>query len=54
MGQLGLLTADEFELLQTLPEGYTKCLPDSKRKQVIALGWTVDVITHIFNGLKEN
>lgn len=53
-GTIRPLTADEFELLQTLPEGYTKCLPDSKRKQVIALGWTVDVITHIFNGLKEN
>lgn len=45
------LTADEFELLQTLPEGYTKAIAESKRKSVIALGWTVDVISHILKGL---
>lgn len=48
-GSIRPLTADEFEILQTLPAGYTKCLSDSKRKSVIALGWTVDVITHIFS-----
>ena len=48
------LTSEEFEILQTLPKGYTSCLPESKRKSVIGLGWTVDVIAHIFKGLKEN
>lgn len=47
------LTAEEFELLQTLPQGYTSALAESKRKSVIALGWTVDVIAHILQGLKE-
>ena len=46
------LTADEFELLQTLPQGYTSVLSENKRKSVVALGWTVDVISHIFKGLK--
>ena len=48
------LTSEEFEILQTLPKGYTSCLSESKRKSVIGLGWTVDVIAHIFKGLKEN
>lgn len=47
------LTAEEFEMLQTLPQGYTSALSESKRKSVIALGWTVDVIAHILQGLKE-
>lgn len=45
------LTSDEFEMLQTLPRGYTALLSESKRKSVIALGWTVDVIVHILKGL---
>lgn len=48
------LISEEFEILQTLPKGYTSCLPESKRKSVIGLGWTVDVIAHIFKGLKDN
>lgn len=45
-------TQTEFERLQTLPNGYTRVL--SKRKAVFAIGngWTVDVIAHIFRGLK--
>lgn len=50
-GTIRPLTAEEFEILQTLPVGYTSCLPESKRKTVIGLGWTVDVIAHIFRGL---
>lgn len=53
-GSIRPLTANEFEILQTLPQGYTQCLSESKRKSVIGLGWTVDVIAHIFKGLKEN
>lgn len=46
----GMLDADEWEILQTLPLGYTKCLPsESKRKTVIGNGWTVDVIAHILS-----
>lgn len=52
-GTIRPLTADEFELLQTLPKGYTDCLSESKRKSVIGLGWTVDVIAHILSHLKK-
>ena len=52
-GTIRPLTANEFEILQTLPYGYTSCLSESKRKSVIGLGWTVDVIAHIFHQLKE-
>lgn len=44
----------EFERLQTLPDGYTSCLPIKKAVFSIGNGWTVDVIAHIFKGLKEN
>lgn len=47
------LTATEFEILQTLPQGYTSGLSESKRKSVIALGWTVDVIAHILSHIKH-
>ena len=53
-GLIRPLTADEYEILQTLPVGYTKCLSESGRKTVIALGWTVDVITHILDHIPES
>ena len=42
----------EAELMQTLPNNYTACLKDNTRYQAIGNGWTVDVIAHIFEGLK--
>jgi site-specific DNA-cytosine methylase len=47
------LTPQELEWLQTLPEDYTACLPRYKRIEVIGNAWTVDVITHILQGLKD-
>lgn len=47
------LTPIEYERLQTLPDDYTKGFKDSIRYSVIGDGWTVDVISHIFKGLKE-
>lgn len=44
----------ECERLQTLPEGYTKAVSDNQRFKMIGNGWTVDVITHIFECLKAN
>ena len=43
------LKADEWELLQTLPNGYTKIsgITESNRHRMIGNGWTVDVIAHI-------
>lgn len=33
--------------------GYTKMLTKHQASNVIGDGWTVDVIAHIFKGLKE-
>ena len=43
----------ELERLQTLPEGYTKCLDRNSAAGVIGDGWTIDVIAHIMQSLKE-
>ena len=51
-GRCRKLTPLEYERLQTLPDGYTECVSDSRRYSVIGNGWTVDVIAHIFKGLK--
>ena len=47
-----LLTQKEMERLQTVPEGYTSCLSYVDAANVLGDGWTIDVICHIFNGLK--
>jgi DNA (cytosine-5)-methyltransferase 3A len=51
-GRCRKLMPVEYERLQTLPDGYTDCLSDSRRYSTIGNGWTVDVIAHIFTGLK--
>jgi DNA (cytosine-5)-methyltransferase 3A len=44
----------EAERLQTLPDNYTRALKsDAQRIKAIGNGWTVDVIAHIFTGLKQ-
>ena len=44
----------EAERLQTLPDNYTNCIKSNvKRIGLCGNGWTVDVIAHIFNGLKR-
>lgn len=47
------LTAEEMEMLQTIPKGYTDCVSDSARKRLIGNAWTVDVISHIFRFLPK-
>lgn len=44
-----------WERMQTLPDGYThnKGVSESKAKITLGNAWTVDVIAHIFKGLKE-
>ena len=51
---LRIPTPTECERLQTVPDNYTKIegLRDSHRNFMLGNGWTVDVITHIFKGLK--
>lgn len=45
-------TQTELERLHNIPEGYTKNLNKAQAGNLIGDGWTVDVITHIFNFLK--
>ena len=46
------LTVTEAERAQTLPDGYTDCVPVSHGYKAVGNCWTVDVIAHIFTGLK--
>lgn len=46
------LTPTECARLQTVPEGYTKPVEPHIGMGLLGDGWTVDVICHIFKGLK--
>ena len=43
------LTPLECERLQTLPDGYTSGVSDTRRYRAIGNGWTAEVIIHILN-----
>jgi site-specific DNA-cytosine methylase len=47
-----MLTQTELEKLQTVPVGYTQPLKRNEAASLLGNGWTVDVITHIFEGLR--
>lgn len=47
------LTCEEYEKLQTVPVGYTSIARTSERYKMLGNGWTVDVVAHIFNNIKE-
>lgn len=53
-GMVRKLTPIECERLQTLPDNYTKAVSDTQRYKALGNGWTVDVIAHILEGLKNN
>lgn len=46
------LTISECEKLQGVPVGYTSVVKRNDAGEMLGNGWTVDVITHIFKGLK--
>jgi site-specific DNA-cytosine methylase len=46
------LTINECEVLQGVPIDYTFGVPKGERGKMLGNGWTVDVITHIFKGMK--
>ncbi len=46
------LTPIECERLQTLPDNWTKGISNSQRYKCLGNAWTVDIITHIFKGIK--
>lgn len=52
-GRARKLTPIEYERLQTLPDNYTEGVADCHRYTTVGNGWTVDVIAHIFTGLKD-
>jgi len=43
----------ECERLQCVPEKYTEGVSDTQRYRMLGNGWTVNVIAHIFKGLKN-
>lgn len=49
------LTVNDYETLQTLPLNYVdSCeIKETSKYRAIGNGWTVDVIAHIFKGLKK-
>lgn len=51
-GLIRRLTPVECERLQTVPDNYTEGVSDTQRYKMLGNGWTVDVITHLFNCLK--
>lgn len=53
-GEITKLSVEEYEKLQTVPAGYTACVSDSQRYKMLGNGWCVDVIAHIFKGLKND
>lgn len=48
-----VMTPREMEKLQTVPLNYVGDISSNKAAKVLGNGWTVDVIAHIFSGLKE-
>lgn len=47
------LTPIECERLQTVPDNYTEGVSNTQRYKMLGNGWTVDVIAHIFKGLRK-
>jgi len=47
------LTPVECERLQTVPDNYTNHVSDTQRYKMLGNGWTVDVIVHILNNIKD-
>jgi DNA-cytosine methyltransferase len=51
LGFKRLLTPVEYERLQTVPDNYTSIVSDTQRYKMVGNGWTIDVISHIFNSI---
>jgi len=46
------LTPIEAERLQNFPDNYTEGVSNTRRYHALGNSWTVDVVCHIFNGLR--
>ena len=51
-GTVRTLNQTELERCHNIPEGYTSCLNQAKAGDLIGDGWTVDIVCHIFKGIK--
>ena len=51
-GDVRYMTHEEMERAQSVPPGYTSDLTRNESACLLGDGWTVDVIAHIFQGLK--
>lgn len=47
------LTVEECEKAQTVPIGYTKSVSRNQAWNLLGDGWTIDVVAHIFKGIKR-
>lgn len=47
------LTRQELEQAQTVPVGYTDCVSYNQAQDLLGDGWTIDVIHHLFKGLRR-
>ena len=52
-GTIRDLTLDEYKRLQTIPDWYEFPVIKSKATDLIGDGWTIEVVAHIFQGLKS-
>lgn len=48
-----VMTTNEMEKLQTVPNGYVGNINNNKAAKVLGNGWNVDTIVHIFSSLKN-
>jgi len=53
-GKFRKLHPIECERLQTIPELFTDGLSNTRRYMLLGNAWTVDVVAHIFRGLKND
>lgn len=51
IGRVRKLTPTECERLQNVPNGYTSCVSNTRRYEMLGNGWTVGVPTHYFKSL---
>lgn len=51
-GDVRYMTNEEMERAQNVPSGYTSDLTRNNSACLLGDGWTVDVIAHIFQGIK--
>jgi site-specific DNA-cytosine methylase len=47
------LTPIECERLQTVPDNYTNHVSNTQRYRMLGNGWTIDVICHLLEGMRN-